>query len=217
MKRDDLDPLREAARHYNAPPEPPREEMWAAVRSALPHGEPGTDPDGRRRWLGRKARLRRWSPWALGLAAAATLAVGFGLGRLTEGPSAASGDEPDSAAASAGAGVAREASLPFRLAAADHMGEAEALLTLYRSSTRAEDRAATARWARDLLGTTRLLMDSRVGRDPETAELLADLELVLVQIVDAAGTDAELVEQGIRERQLLTKLRTASDPSRVSM
>ncbi|MFW5951889.1 MAG: hypothetical protein ACOCVZ_07230 [Gemmatimonadota bacterium] len=201
----------ELARTYNEPPEPPREEMWAAIREALPRTDPGGESSrGRLDLDARRARrrldgVRRWAPWALGLAAAASLAVGFGLGRITQSPDAAA---PPAVAADG------ETSLPMRLAAAEHLGEAEAMLTLFRSADRSEDRAATAAWARDLLGTTRMLIDSRASQDPEMARLLADLELVLVQIAMAAEspTEHELIEDGIEERQLLTKLRSTLPP-----
>ncbi|MEJ2502873.1 MAG: hypothetical protein P8177_06080 [Gemmatimonadota bacterium] len=212
--------IQDAARDYNDPPETPREAMWAEVRAGLEaQGRAGThDPDVLEldaRRAGRRAdRLRRWTPWGLGLAAAAALAIGFGLGRLTQESPA-----PESVAATAGtaaaSGAATRPSLPLRLTAADHMGEAEVLLTMFRSSDREGDRAATAMWARDLLSTTRLLLDSRVAEDPEMALLLSDLELVLVQITSAGtaeGTEQELIEEGIEQRQLLAKLRTAATP-----
>lgn len=208
----------EAARSYNEPPEPPREEIWAAVRESLsgstPDVGPGIDLAARRRERGARSRAPRWAPWVTGLAAA-TLAVGFGLGRLT-GPTPVADRTPVATAP-----AATGASLSVRLAAADHLGEAEALLTLFRNGSGEEDRQATARWARDLLSTTRLMLDSRAGQDPEMAQLLADLELILVQITSAAsGSDPaehELIEDGIVEQQLMDKLRTASLPQGASM
>ncbi len=219
MKHDeDLDRILDMARDYNEPPPPPKEEMWAAIRDALPQagsragdgpsrGPSVRDPNGSGATV---RRLHRWTPWALGLAAAATLAVGFGLGRITGPVQPVEGPGPVAEAR----GVEERPSLAVRLAAADHLGEAEAMLTLFRSTDRSEDRTATARWARDLLATTRMMMDSRVARDPEMAELLADLELVLVQIASAAldTNGRELIEEGIRERQLMTKLRSAASP-----
>lgn len=219
MKKEELERLLRAAGDYHEPPETPREEMWAAIRTGLADQDrpAPTDLDARRAVREQRDRLRRWTPWALGLAAAATLVVGFGLGRIAE--RSLPGGESTAAVSAAGS-AAREASLPVQLAAADHMGEAEAMLTLYRSSDRAEDREATARWARELLTTTRLMLDSRAGRDPQLADLLGDLELVLVQIASGGGADGveeEMIEEGIERRQLLPKLRSATRPLRTSM
>lgn len=220
MSRNDLERLLELARRYNEPPPTPREEMWSTIRTALDasaeaerSAEGGLDLQHRRAARDRRRRLRRWAPWSLGIAAAATLAVGFGLGRITERPAPEPVGGPV-AASEVESSEADEVSLPVRLAAADHMGQAEAMLTLYRSSQVTEDRAATGRWARELLTTTRLLMDSRAGRDPELASLLMDLELVLVQIVGAGTGETEraLIEQGMEQRQLLPKLRVAAQP-----
>ena len=199
--------LRDAARDYNEPPEPPREVMWAEIRRSLDGSGSGESRtlDLSERRAGRNGRLRRWAPWALGLAAAAMLTVGFGLGRLT-------GPEPTPPPAPVARSEAGP-SLPLQLVAADHMGEAEAMLTLFRASDRPDDREAAAGWARALLSETRLLLDSRVGEDPEMAGLLSDLELVLVQIASTGRGDAadrERIEAGMEQRQLLTKLRNAS-------
>jgi hypothetical protein len=206
MSHDELERLIDASREYNQPPEPPREEMWAVIRDGLPIGDP-LDLDSRRAVRRRRRQLRRWTPWAVGLAAAATLAVGFGLGRLTREP----GPAPASETAATEAGP----SLPVRLAAADHLGEAEAMLTMYRAADRSDDRMATATWARDLLSTTRMLIDSRVGEDPELAQLLSDLELVLVQIASTSAGDEreqEMIEDGMEQLQLMAKLRAAAAP-----
>lgn len=204
MTQDEMERLIEAARDYNQPPEPPRDEMWAVIREALPGG--GDALSARRRV---RAGLSRWTPWAVGLAAAATLAVGFGIGRVTQAPQPAPIEVADRGAPS----------LPVRMAAAEHMSDAEALLTLFRSSAAStDDRAATADWARDLLTTTRLLLDSRAAEDPAMASLLADLELVLVQIANSGSEgDDELIEEGIRQQQLLAKLRTAAAPADISL
>lgn len=204
MTQDGMERLIEAARDYNQPPETPRDEMWVAIRAELDRDR--SDDLARRRAA--RDRLRRWTPWAVGLAAAATLAVGFGLGRLTRTPT------PVATPVAASEGP----STPVRLAAAEHMSDAEALLTLFRTAEESSDRTATADWARDLLSTTRLLLDSRVAQDPEMASLLGDLELVLVQIANAAGDeDRELIEEGIQQQELLAKLRIAAAPADISL
>jgi hypothetical protein len=212
MKPEELERMIQAARDYNEPPEPPREEMWAAIREALPQGRTD-DLSARRR--ARSERLRVWTPWAVGLAAAATLAVGFGLGRLTQSPEPATGPAAGPVAAANGKGP----STPVRLAAAEHMSDAAALLTFFRSAGQStEDRAATEAWAKDLLSTTRMLLDSRVADDPEMASLLEDLELVLVQIANAGGDqDDDLIEEGIRQQQLMAKLHSAAAPADIAL
>lgn len=205
MTQDGMERLIEAARDYNQPPDTPRDEMWAVIRAGLPGRRSSDDLAARRA----RDRVRRWTPWAIGLAAAATLAVGFGLGRLMEPPQ----PRPSNLATES-----RSPSVPVRLAAAEHMSDAEALLTLFRSSEETADRAATADWAKELLSTTRMLLDSRVGEDPELAALLEDLELVLVQIANAGGAeDDQLIEQGIQQQHLLAKLRTAAAPADISL
>lgn len=218
MTSDDFERfIEKAAPDYNAPPEPPREEMWAAIRERLPRAErrreaPALDIGERRAAReGRRRRMRRWTPWAIGIATAATLAVGFGLGRLTT--DAVPGDRGPATVAGGGASEERVPSRSVRLAAAHHLGEAEALLTFYRTAQQEGDRVATAHWARELLSTTRLMLDARAGQDPALAQLLGDLELVLVQIVAAGAEpedDRELIEDSMEQRQLLAKLRTAS-------
>lgn len=204
------------APEYNRPPEPPREEMWAVIRERLPARDrrEALDLDARRMLRERRRRLRQWTPWAIGVAAAAALAVGFGLGRVT---SVRAPEAAPLASTSAEAVPSRS----VQLAAADHLGEAEAMLTFYRNTTGAGDRASTARWAGELLSTTRMMMDARAGDDPALAMLLGDLELVLVQIVAAGeggGDEQEMIEESIEQRQLLTKLRTASGgPPRKAM
>jgi hypothetical protein len=108
----------------------------------------------------------------------------------------------------------------YHAAAVQTLVQAEALLTNYR---RADDVAGAhdqesmlqaARWARDVLSSTRLLLDSPASRDPQLRALLADLELVLAQIVQLSGTplqagERELIERAMRDRDLLPRLRSA--------
>lgn len=200
--------LERHARDYNPPPEPPREEMWAEIRHRLPRKDQGGGDALSRQRRKRAGRLR-WAP-LVGIGIAATLALGFGLGRITGVSPAGSGGPgaPVASRVAVDAGVTPS----VRLAAAGHLGEAEAMLTFYRTAEQDADRAATAEWARELLSTTRLLLDSRAGEDAVLAALLVDLELVLVQIAASGGDPEErgLVEDGIERSQLLPKLRTAS-------
>jgi hypothetical protein len=106
----------------------------------------------------------------------------------------------------------------YRSAATQTLVQAEALLTSYRSSEshprdpRAMEQAA--RWARDVLSSTRLLIDSPAGRDPQMRALFSDLELILAQLVQISGAplqagERELIERSMREHNLLPRLRSA--------
>jgi len=106
----------------------------------------------------------------------------------------------------------------YRTAAIQTLVQAEALLTAYRSAeSGSRDPQAmqqAARWARDVLSSTRLLIDSPAGRDPQMRTLFTDLELVLAQIVQLSGTplqasERELIDRAMRDRDLLPRLRSA--------
>src|SRR6266480_2598871 len=70
------------------------------------------------------------------------------------------------------------------------------------------------RQARDLLATTRLMLDSPAGKDARLKGLLEDLELVLAQIAQlpASGDreDVQSINQGLDQRSVLLRLRTAN-------
>jgi hypothetical protein len=67
--------------------------------------------------------------------------------------------------------------------------------------------------ARDLLGTTRLLLDSKRVKDAATRQLLEDLELVLVQIATLdpkdETEDLRFISEGLSQSHLRTRLRNA--------
>jgi hypothetical protein len=102
----------------------------------------------------------------------------------------------------------------YRLASQQMLGQAEALLSQYRAD-RAADRMdpAVGRWARDVLTSTRLLLDSPAADDPGMRGLLEDLELVLAQIVQRTGQtdplDDEMIDRTIEDRDLMPRLRGA--------
>jgi hypothetical protein len=110
------------------------------------------------------------------------------------------------------------ASALYRAAAVQTLMQAEAVLTAYRGAeaTTRDPQAMqqAARWARDVLSSTRLLIDSPAGRDPQMRTLFTDLELVLAQIVQLSGTplqasERELIDRAMRDRDLLPRLRSA--------
>jgi hypothetical protein len=102
----------------------------------------------------------------------------------------------------------------YRLASQQMLGQAEALLAHYRADRAAERiDPAVGRWARDVLTSTRLLLDSPASDDPEMRSLLQDLELVLAQIVQRTGQpdplEDEMIDRTIEDRDLLPRLRGA--------
>jgi hypothetical protein len=166
---------------------------------------------------------RRW-PAAKGwAAAAAVLAVGIALGRATAPESTtpvetaeATGPFEDAPATDAGA---RPTPTALDFAAFQHLGRSESLLAMVRADAR-EGRIdpAVAPWARNLLMETRLLLDARRGGDPTLDGLLAELELVLSQIVGVTEngadegrmrTELDLTVGGMDQREVLTRIRAA--------
>jgi hypothetical protein len=105
----------------------------------------------------------------------------------------------------------------YRTAAMQTLSQAEALLTTYRHAENVRDPQAmqqAARWARDVLSSTRLLLDSPAGRDPQMRTLFSDLELILAQIVQLSGMplqarERELIDHAMRDRDLLPRIRSA--------
>jgi len=209
--------LRETASEYNEPPETPRDEMWARIeesRQVVPIEK------------AQRFTTTRWVRWGTGIAA--VLAVGIGLGRLTApGQPETTGSEPTVAGAPAGgdgspaltagdAGAERTPSRAVRLATASHLDEAATFLTVFRAQSREDGiDSSTAAWARQLLGSTRLRIDSRAtAGNPQLRVLLEDLELVLAQIVQlgASGVETDLdetefIDHNLEQRQVMTRLR----------
>lgn len=203
--------LERAAPQVNAPTATPKLEMWAAIRAAQPA------PERQREDI---IPLRR-RPWFLPAAIAAALLAGIAVDRLAltrpDTPQVAEGARPaaDSAPVT---GAATDPSGLYRLAAEQTLTQAEALLTAYRASDVGTRNPSTARqlgtWGRDILSSTRLLLDSPAGGDPRLRALLGDLELVLVQIIHLSGTpldssDRSLIDGALRDRDLIPRIRTA--------
>ncbi|OLC05629.1 MAG: hypothetical protein AUH42_07210 [Gemmatimonadetes bacterium 13_1_40CM_70_11] len=180
--------LEQAARDYHRPPATPREELWARIQAER----------ARRRAAPRVLVLQPWLRW--GLAAAAVLLLGVAIGRSTA---------PTTPALS----VAR-ADLPYRVAAAQYLTRTEALLTGFRTDSRpgAADSQFVAQ-ARDLLLTTRLMLDSPVAKSAPMRALLEDLEVVLAQIATLPSRqdaeDVKLINESIEQRSVLLRLRTS--------
>lgn len=205
---------------YNRPGATPRDEMWAEISARIAADE-GRRTDTNDLAAARARKIAATQPPAriagLAVAAAAVLVLGVGIGRMTApvGPTTAA---PDGEAARVVAG--ETAGTGLGLATREHLGQSESLLTLVRADAR-DGRVdpAVAVWAEGLLLQTRLLLD-RDGVTGETRTLLMDLELVLAQVVSAAGSEAgdgarsdtemALTMEALEDGQLLSRLQVAS-------
>jgi hypothetical protein len=104
------------------------------------------------------------------------------------------------------------ATTPYSVASQRHLASAEALITVVTATPRdAMMDSLTTRWAREMLSSTRLLLDSPAGDEPLRRRLLEDLETLLVQLVQRSGgavDERDLIDRTLQRTQLLTRLRT---------
>lgn len=190
-----LDLVHEVTAEADAKVEVPREMMWARIQRAR-HARPA-------------AARRPWYASRQVVAAAAVLVCGVAIGRYVV-PS--SGDSRGVPAPTAG-GVPPLPTAnadPSHVAMQEHLVRTVALLTSVRdeASPRNAD-ADFAPLAKELLATTRLLLDQPQLRDERTRRLLQDLELVLMQVIQARSTAPETERaprETLRETNLLTRM-----------
>ncbi len=206
-----------ARRHWNPPPETPREEIWAGIR-ATREARVRTAPEAEADSATELRRRLRPKPWWIGVAAA--LAIGVALGRLSDRPAPGPGEARVADAGEVPAVVpdselgSDAASLPYRAAAGQLLDRSETFLTMVRAGGATDESVAEVReWARPLLTRTRLLLGSPAAEDPQLKALLDDLEIVLTQIAQLREGDPEELEwidEGMDRRRLLFRLRAAS-------
>ena len=134
--------------------------------------------------------------------------------------SVATARRPSAATAQRGALVERENAAgdatAYRFAVVEHLTRAEVLLTGFRSQAKSAEGAKLdaqfASLARELLGTTRVLLATRGTDDPAITRLLEDLELVLMQLSqyarDGRRIDLDAINQSLDKRNVLPKLRS---------
>ncbi len=219
----------------------PREMMWARLQkqreklrtAATPAGSPSgpstvvSDDFSRR--LTTSRRQRDWLTRVAGIAA--LLVAGIGVGRYllpATGPSkyqmaVASATHKSDSIAALGLGPDAIAAIepaddPAHVAMEEHLVQTVALLTSVRDdSPAARAKSNVSVQARELLSTTRLLLDEPQLRDERTRRLLQDLELVLVQIIQARGSAPETERapnETMRETNLLPRVRAAVTATR---
>jgi hypothetical protein len=187
--------LKGAAKSYHSPVSTPREEIWKRIEDA--------------RRNKRVIELRPWMRWVV--AAAAVLMLGIGIGRWTTHQPVAGGGATSVAVADST--TSAQSDLIYQVAATQYLSHTEAFLTSFRADVGSHGTANGARFARqarDLLSTTRLMLDSPAGKDQRLRSLLEDLELVLVQISQSQGAhDRDLITQDMNQSNVLPKLRSA--------
>ncbi len=192
--------LKDNASAYHRPPaDVPREAMWDAIararqaRTASVAGRIGA----------------RVSPVRYAVAASLLIGAGIGLGYWMRG----AGTSTPAAASVAVRSDSALSSTTYDVVSVQHLSAAEALLTSFHREERTEGDVAIRRWARDLLASTRLLIDSPAGEDAARRQLLEDLEYVLAQIVqldpNAPAEDRAMVDRAINRGQVLTRIRSS--------
>ncbi|GAB1344213.1 hypothetical protein [Gemmatimonas sp.] len=205
-----LDCVREAQAELDAGVEVPREMMWARIQRERTQGAETQAP----------ARLAEVTPlhgaavgtrgparwWRQVAAAAAVLVSGVAIGRYVV-PSPTSAPSMVAAADSASSAFSAD---PSHVAMQEHLVRTVTLLTTVRDEARVPNAGTElAPLARELLSTTRLLLDQPQLRDERTRRLLQDLELVLVQVIQARSTAPETQRaprETLRETNLLTRV-----------
>lgn len=195
-----LDLVREVEAETEADVEVPREMMWARIQRE--RAKRGAAVASRRPWYASRQMV----------GAAAVLVAGVAIGRYLL-PSATSRRLPARETAvveSAGAAPMALSVDPSFVAMQEHLRRTVALLTTVRDESVQRDAAADlAPRAKELLSTTRLLLDQPPLRDERTRRLLQDLELVLVQVIQARSTAPETrraPQETLRETNLLTRV-----------
>lgn len=174
----------------------PADAMWARLRQQRALAAPRAD------------RMARWRP---ALRMAALLACGVAIGRYAvPWMEARARLRPDDRNAPLVVRLDTQVAplVPARLVLAEHVARTIALLSTVAGS--GEPDTLLVPQARDLLLTTRLLMDANGGRDAQAHRLLMDLELVLVQVMQARPVPAELARaprETIRQANLIPRLR----------
>ena len=177
------------ARQIHEPPEVPRDAMWAAIQAKR---------DAARVVPIHRRRNPRPMVWIAALAA--SLLLGIALDRAWFRPTAPA---PVTATTNA------EPSTALQVATTQYLSRVETFLTGFRTT---DTDTTFEGQARDLLASTRLLLDNPRINDARTRGLLQDLELILMQIVQSTASDRpserQLITDGLQQRQVLPRLRS---------
>ena len=186
--------IRAMAHQIHEPPEVPRDAMWTAIQARRDAAK--VVPIHRR-------RNPRTAVWIAALAA--SLLLGIAVDRLMIKPAAVAPVQ----VAETPSRDAEPPSAALQVATTQYLSRVETFLTGFRTT---DTDSTFEGQARDLLASTRLLLDNRGIQDARTRGLLQDLELILVQIVQSTASDRpserQLITDGLQQRQVLPRLRS---------
>lgn len=189
---------------YHVPPAVPTDEIWnriqAARRAETPSSGGATAAGSTFRPSDLPAVRLPWLRYATGIAA--LLALGIGIGRMTS-------SSPEAPPSGPVATVAERPDPAYTITTVNHLSRVETFLTALRTDPAG---GTFAGQARDLLTSTRLLLDSKGAADPRIRALLEDLELILVQVTalgdPGSREEMDLITDGLEQREVLPRLRT---------
>ena len=198
MTENELEELmRRAGPSYRQPKDPPLDDIWQRVEARV-FGASVLPLKRRRRWI---------AP----LAYAATLMIGVGFGWAANQNLRSSRPTEARPALATGVIPASTGPSPFVGVANDYFAQTTALVVAIAGDLRSGEIASgTVARARDLLSTTRLLLDGHLP-DEGVRDLLQDLELVLAQVVRLPATrlpdaDVALIAEAMDQRDVLSRL-----------
>ena len=149
-------------------------------------------------------------------AIAATLVFGVLIGRVTAtAPHSPRRSPPLRRRDAHGRLASTAAADPYQRTTQEFLGRTAVLLAgaPVQASRAGTNDAKLADQAQQLLGTTRLLLDSPVGREQRMKDLLEDLELVLAQVArlqpQRPGESLTLINEALEERDVVPRIRSA--------
>jgi hypothetical protein len=201
--------LADAAHSYRSPPEVDLGAMWPEVERRA-FDRPFRRP---------AVRTPSWRVFTMAIAASLLVGVALGRGAFRHAPAASVAAMPGAASADSAGGSMPAA---YDRTATELLDRSAILLTaLPTEARRAGQNEQFTSQARELLTTTRLLMDSPAASNPRFKELLQDLELVLAQVarLKAAGghghEEIDLITDALQERDVVPRIRSAA--ARISL
>ena len=222
MKDERMDELMQHARDsYRVPPAVDFDAMWSRIETEHFDAPTALAPmvpdalvfDGRAM---RPLRRRSWLMPAVGIAA--TLLIGVGIGRVTAPSTTLPVPGPVAALPVAGTDIApvSDVAEPLQRLTYEYVARTVALLDSLPTARLAQlggDPRFVAN-ASQLLGTTRLLLDSPAATDPRLRHLLEDLELVLAQVsrlrTAPRADELTFIAEAMDERAVVPRLRTVT-------